>query len=165
MWTTALILLGGALSQVNLVAETDLQLQDIADQSCQQVVLKEFNLPRIGESRLNLLIYFRVLNTLSDAQDVGVPLELNSTFRTCAEQEALRLNNCPSVEVGAEFCHPETEKPGESLHNYGLAVDFKCSGYLVFGSSPCYTWLVNNAQAYDLINRPSEPWHWSLTGK
>lgn len=165
MWAAVFILVSGALSQANLAIEASTQVQHVPDESCQKMSLREYNLPVIKDRRVNLLIYFRVARALSESKEAGVPLALNSTLRTCAEQGALRSNNCPSAELAAEFCHPETEKPGESLHNYGLAVDFKCEGYVLFGSSPCYTWLKAEAGGYGLINRPGEPWHWSMTGK
>ena len=32
-------------------------------------------------------------------------------------------------------------------------------------ASPCYQWLAANASHYGLFNLPSEPWHWSVTGR
>lgn len=58
-------------------------------------------------------------------------------------------------------CRPPTARPGRSMHERGLAVDFAhCSSR----SSACYRWLAEHAAAYGLFNLPSEPWHWSVNG-
>lgn len=65
----------------------------------------------------------------------------------------------------AESCSPPTAPPGRSEHQNGLAIDFTESGRLLTRSSPGYRWLVDNAHFYGLSNLPSEPWHWSTTGR
>jgi len=107
---------------------------------------------------------------LEDASLTGYGLQITSGYRTCALQQELRIQACGGsdrfnlYERNPETCTPPTEPPGRSLHNEGLAVDFACSGYGVFGYSPCYNWLIQNATKYQLQNRPGEPWHWSTTG-
>jgi LAS superfamily LD-carboxypeptidase LdcB len=63
-------------------------------------------------------------------------------------------------------CSPPTARPGRSLHERGLAVDFNCRGELVDSrADPCFRWLDANAARFGLYNLPSEPWHWSVTGQ
>jgi LAS superfamily LD-carboxypeptidase LdcB len=48
------------------------------------------------------------------------------------------------------------------MHERGLAVDFRnCS----VRSTACYQWLAGNAARFGFFNLPSEPWHWSTTGR
>lgn len=141
------------------------QIQPIESETCQTPALHNFNLMELEGTKLNSLLYLQISQILKEARSAGKPIGLTSSFRTCTEQTQLRQQNCPSLDSPAENCSPETEKPGDSLHNYGLAIDFKCDGYPVFGSSPCYTWLTQNAERFKLKRHISEPWHWSFTGR
>jgi hypothetical protein len=137
----------------------------IESEACQKTRLRNVDLMELGGFKVNKLIYLQTKAVLKDANAKSIPLSLNSTFRECAEQVSLRAQNCPSSSSAANECSPPTEKPGESLHNYGMAIDFKCSGYAIFGSSPCYTWLKENSSKYKFKQRAEEPWHWSFTGQ
>lgn len=111
-----------------------------------------------------------VVKLLSDAQQAGHTLTITSAHRTCAYQGQLRALSCGTGDYNMTLkpideCSPPTEPAGRSLHNEGLAVDFACSGYGVFASSPCYRWLKNYAARYHLFEHRLEPWHWSTTGK
>jgi LAS superfamily LD-carboxypeptidase LdcB len=141
------------------------QVEVVKQQECLKKELRNFNLQEIEGVKINLLLYFQTKQVLKEAREAGLPLSLTSTHRTCQEQTQLRNQNCPSPTSQVEICTPPTEKPGDSLHNYGMAVDFKCEGYPIFGNSPCYTWLKDNAPKFKLKQRPEEPWHWSLTGR
>ncbi len=91
-------------------------------------------------------------------------------YRDPAAQIALRRANCGSsdyaiYEAPSSACSPPTARPGTSNHEQGLAIDFTCNGGGAIGrSSPCFSWLQNNASSYGLYNLPSEPWHWSNDG-
>ncbi len=93
-----------------------------------------------------------------------------SGYRDSAEQVALRRAHCgPSnydvYEKPASECSPPTARPGYSMHEQGLAIDFTSNGSLITSQSePAFTWLAANAQRYGLSNLSSEPWHWSTTG-
>jgi LAS superfamily LD-carboxypeptidase LdcB len=66
----------------------------------------------------------------------------------------------------ASQCRPPTARPGTSQHEKGLAIDFTYNGRLIRSrSSAGYQWLAANAAAYGFKNLPSEPWHWSTTGR
>ena len=91
-------------------------------------------------------------------------------YRDPAEQIALREAHCGEsdyaiYEMPSSECSPPTARPGTSMHEQGLAIDFTCNGGGALGSgSICFTWLENNAATYGLYNLPSEPWHWSTNG-
>lgn len=138
----------------------------IDSETCQSSRLRQFNLMRIEDHKVNILLYLQVKSLLNEARAAGKPIGLNSTFRSCAEQSGLRSSNCGGdTSLPAESCSPPTEKPGESLHNYGMAIDFKCSDSPIFEQSSCYSWLKENASKYKLIQRAEEPWHWSPNGR
>ncbi len=67
-------------------------------------------------------------------------------------------------EVPAGSCSPPTATPGNSEHQLGLAIDFTEDGVILDRNSAVYAWLDEHAEAYGLINLPSEAWHWSTTG-
>ncbi len=84
-------------------------------------------------------------------------------YRSTAEQMALRAAHCDGDIFGrpASACSPPTARPGSSLHEVGLAIDFEaCSSH----STPCWTWLHEHAAEHGFQNLPSEPWHWSTSG-
>jgi hypothetical protein len=106
---------------------------------------------------------------LSAAQ--GVSLCASSGWRSPQRQIELRQQNCGTSYYAiylmpSSQCSPPTARPGSSLHEQGLAVDFSCNGggAIRYGNS-CWNFLVANANSFGLYNLPSEPWHWSTTGR
>lgn len=90
-------------------------------------------------------------------------------YRDPAAQIAVRRNNCGSsnyaiYEAPASSCRPPTARPGQSMHEQGLAIDFAEGGRVLSRGSPAYAWLKANAAQYGFFNLPSEPWHWSVNG-
>ncbi len=92
-------------------------------------------------------------------------------WRSSASQIALRKAHCGTsqyaiYQASASSCSPPTARPGSSMHERGLAIDFTCNGGSAINSrsSPCYQWLAAHAADYGLYNLPSEPWHWSING-
>jgi LAS superfamily LD-carboxypeptidase LdcB len=86
-------------------------------------------------------------------------------YRDPAAQRRLRRQNCPSANSPASSCSPPTAKPGFSMHEQGLAIDFTYNGTTINSrSSPAFRWLAANAETYGFYNLPSEPWHWSPNG-
>lgn len=64
------------------------------------------------------------------------------------------------------LCHPPVARPGSSMHEQGLAVDFIYNGDLIRSQrSKAYRWLAAHANAYGFYNLPQEPWHWSVNGR
>jgi LAS superfamily LD-carboxypeptidase LdcB len=106
---------------------------------------------------------------LDAASSAGVSLS-GGGFRDPGEQIALRTAHCGPThydiyEKPASQCTPPTAIPGRSMHERGLAIDFKYNGALITSrSSPGYQWLAANAAGFGLYNLPSEPWHWSTNG-
>ena len=91
-------------------------------------------------------------------------------YRSPANQIRLRAAHCGGGSYNvyhkpSSQCHPPTARPGNSQHERGLAVDFSYSGQIFNRSSPGYRWLRTNAWRYGFKNLPSEPWHWSTTGR
>lgn len=62
-------------------------------------------------------------------------------------------------------CSVPTARPGSSMHEQGLAIDFTSGGQTIQSrSSAAFQWLDANAGGYGFHNLPSEPWHWSTNG-
>jgi hypothetical protein len=104
---------------------------------------------------------------LDSASADGVSL-CGGGYRSSEEQEQARIRNgCPDVyDSPPSSCRTPTARPGQSMHERGLAVDFTCNGGGVISSrsSPCFQWMSANAGRYGFHNLPSEPWHWSTNG-
>jgi Transglycosylase SLT domain/D-alanyl-D-alanine carboxypeptidase len=103
---------------------------------------------------------------ISAAADEGVILTGRS-YREPADQIALRRAHCGTsnyaiYEMPANDCRPPTARPGTSLHEVGLAIDFNNCTTRV---SACHRWLASHAHIYNLHPLPSEPWHWSANGQ
>jgi probable HAF family extracellular repeat protein len=111
----------------------------------------------------------RVEALLAAAEAEGLALTGHG-HRDHARQIALRRAHCGTshyaiYEMPAGNCSPPTARPGTSMHERGLAIDFSCDGLLIRShSSPCYRWLAGHAADYGLYNLPSEAWHWSTNG-
>lgn len=129
----------------------------------------------VGGIRVNTLIADNVARLLNDARADGIVLG-GWGWRSHTRQHQLRLvNGCPdgwnhsADERSSDFapsytCRVPTARPGSSLHERGLAVDFTCNGRPMAGSR-CFAWLSANAARFGLHNLASEPWHWSTTGR
>lgn len=107
----------------------------------------------------------QVRSLLDAARRDGITLTGHS-YRDRAAQVLLRRAHCGTshyavYDMPASACRPPTARPGTSLHERGLAIDFhNCSTR----STRCFQWLQANAARYGLFNLASEPWHWSSTG-
>lgn len=83
-------------------------------------------------------------------------------FRSYEEQIRLRKAHCADWQnTPPGDCNPPTAKPGRSMHEEGLAVDFKNSKTR---GTPVFAWLNAHAGQYGIKNLPREPWHWSVSG-
>ncbi len=85
-----------------------------------------------------------------------------------------RVNGCPDIyESPASSCRVPTARPGSSMHEKGLAVDFTYRGQTICFPRPgshCagnagFEWLKQHAGTYGLRNLPTEAWHWSTNGR
>jgi LAS superfamily LD-carboxypeptidase LdcB len=110
-----------------------------------------------------------VQRLVDDAAADGVTMCGNG-YRDPQDQINLRRAHCGSsnyaiYQAPSSSCSPPTAKPGSSLHEQGLAVDFTCGGGGTVGyGDECYDWLQAHAEDYGLYNLPSESWHWSVNG-
>lgn len=92
-------------------------------------------------------------------------------YRSNIRQIELRQAHCGSSEYDiwdkpASLCRPPTARPGKSMHERGLAIDFTYNGgSITTHSNPGFQWLANNAGRWGFVNLPSEPWHWSTNGE
>jgi len=91
-------------------------------------------------------------------------------YRDNIKQIELRQRHCGTSdyavwEMPASACRPPTARPGQSMHERGLAIDFTYNGgSITTRSNPGFVWLANNAGSFGFVNLPSEPWHWSTDG-
>lgn len=105
---------------------------------------------------------------LNAARAAGIELS-GGGYRDPSGQIAVRRSNCGSSNYAiyhapASSCSPPTARPGQSMHEQGLAIDFTSGGRTLSRGSAGYAWLKANAGSYGLQNLPSEPWHWSTNG-
>ncbi len=111
----------------------------------------------------------QLASMLSAADNSGISLS-GGGYRSSAGQIQTRRNNCGTsnyavYQMPASQCSPPTARPGTSMHERGLAIDFTYNGRIINSrSSPAYQWLAANASSYGFYNLPSEPWHWSVNG-
>lgn len=92
-------------------------------------------------------------------------------YRSNQNQIDLRKKHCGTshydiYEKPSSQCTPPTARPGASMHEKGLAIDFTNNGRGITNhNNPAFKWLAKNAGRFGLRNLPSEPWHWSVNGR
>ncbi|WP_419946376.1 M15 family metallopeptidase [Candidatus Poriferisodalis sp.] len=124
----------------------------------------------VGGIRVHESIANQVQDLLVHAARDGLRLT-GWGYRTAASQIALRRAHCGTSEWAvwqkpAYQCRPPTARPGRSMHERGLAIDFIYNGRSISTRNNAgFRWLAANAAAYGLHNLPSEPWHWSTNGR
>lgn len=106
---------------------------------------------------------------LNAAASDGVPL-CGGGYRSSEGQIAARRANCGTsdyaiYEMPPSQCSPPTARPGTSMHEQGLAVDFTYNGGIVSRGSAGDSWLRSNASSFGFQNLPSEAWHYSTNGQ
>ena len=120
--------------------------------------------------RVHNSIASSVADMLAAADAAGISLA-GGGYRDPAGQIAVRRNNCGTssyaiYQMPASSCRPPTARPGTSMHERGLAIDFTYGGRIISSrSSAAFQWLNANASRYGFYNLPSEPWHWSVNGR
>jgi hypothetical protein len=110
----------------------------------------------------------QVERLLADANDAGITM-CGYGYRDPADQIAIRRANCGTsnyaiYQAPSSYCSPPTARPGTSMHEQGLAIDFTVGGGTIGSTSAAYRWLKANAANYGLYNLAGEPWHWSVDG-
>lgn len=85
-----------------------------------------------------------------------------------------RANGCPDVYTSPpSSCRVPTARPGTSMHEQGLAVDFTWRGSTICFPKPpsrchgnaAFDWLQAHAHEYGLRGLSSEAWHYSTNGR
>jgi septal ring factor EnvC (AmiA/AmiB activator) len=110
------------------------------------------------------------VQALLDASSADGIVLCGGGYRDPQEQIELREAHCGTsdyaiYEMPSSQCTPPTARPGSSMHEQGLAIDFTCDGGgTVDSGDSCFVWLSDHAAEYGLYNLPSEPWHWSTNG-
>ena len=122
----------------------------------------------VGGIRVHSSIAGNLQRLLAAASASGINFG-GGGYRDSAGQIATRRNNCGSsnyaiYEMPASSCRPPTARPGSSIHERGLAIDFTQGGSTLTRGSSGFAWLRANAASYGFFNLPSEPWHWSTNG-
>ncbi len=126
-------------------------------------------LATVGEIKVATSIAPQLTALMAAAQADGIFLG-GYGYRDVSVQVALRRQNCGTSDdaiwyMPPEQCSPPTARPGSSLHEQGLAVDFSVNGrFIKTHSDDAFVWLAANAGRFGFSNLPSEPWHWSTTG-
>ncbi len=119
----------------------------------------------VGGIRIHQSMAGNLQSLLAAASAAGINFG-GGGYRDPAGQIAVRRNNCGSsnyaiYEMPASSCSPPTARPGTSMHERGLAVDFTQGGSTLSRGSSGFAWMRANASSYGFCNLPSEPWHWS----
>lgn len=128
------------------------------------------HLCRVQGITVNSTIAENVNNLLNAARNQGRSFG-GSGFRSYTTQVALRRSHCGTsnydiYQKPSSQCSPPTARPGTSMHEQGLAIDFTYQQRLITSrSNQGFIWLSQNASKYGLINFPKEPWHWSVNGR
>ena len=131
--------------------------------------LSSVSCPTGGSITVASSIASNLQSLLNAASGDGIPM-CGGGYRSSEGQIQTRRNNCGSssydiYEKPASQCSPPTARPGTSMHEQGLAVDFTYNGRAIGSrSSPAFQWMSSHAGAYGFHNLPSEPWHWSSNG-
>ena len=119
--------------------------------------------------RVHESIADKLLALLKAASRDGIRLG-GGGYRSSDSQVALRRAHCGTSNWAVYSkpsyqCRPPTARPGASMHERGLAVDFTQNGRALWSNTSGYRWLKRNASKYGFRNLPSEPWHWSVNGR
>jgi septal ring factor EnvC (AmiA/AmiB activator) len=173
--------LAGVVRQVQEEAQRE-HAQELAEQMAQQAAqaaasgiqdppggLATASCPGGGSITVAGDIQGAVQRLVDDAAADGVTMCGNG-YRDPQDQINLRRQHCGSsnyaiYQAPSSSCSPPTAKPGSSLHEQGLAIDFTCGGGgTVSYGDPCYDWLQAHSEEYGLYNLPSESWHYSVNG-
>ncbi len=119
--------------------------------------------------RVHQSIAGNLASLLSAAAADGIHLS-GGGYRDPSGQIAVRKNNCGTsnyaiYQMSASSCRPPTARPGTSMHEQGLAIDFTQGGRTLTRGSSGFQWMRANAGRFGFQNLPSEPWHWSTNGR
>ena len=130
-----------------------------------------------GENhQIRSVVYDAFIDMWNAANNEGIYLIINSSYRTYAEQQAVYDSYKDSR--GTTYADSIAARPGYSEHQTGLSVDIFSTEYTNtsnFKDSPAHVWLTENAYKYGFIQRyeedteeltgfAEEAWHWRYVG-
>lgn len=144
--------------------------QDYGPGGVATIKIRVCDIPGFSEPKrgVNVSIATQALEMIEAMRADGLSPAGNG-FRSYDAQVALRVQNCPDPENSpSSACNPDTAKAGNSMHEVGLALDFKnmsCGATCPPGTNDRYDWLVANAGDYGFSKLGTESWHWSINGK
>ncbi len=155
------------------------ELEEARDRKASVTAAAAASLDVATEDEITTVRGFRVRKDIADVVatlvDAAAAEGINlggGGYRSFESQVEIRKNNCGTSyyaiwEMPSRNCSPPTARPGKSMHERGLALDFTCDGALIRSrSNKCFQWLADNLpNSYGLYNLPSEPWHWSVNGR
>ena len=124
----------------------------------------------VGGIEVATSIAGQVRNLLDAAAADGITL-FGYGYRDIFVQIELRKAHCGTSDyeiwdMPSWQCTPWVARPGTSMHESGLAIDFVADGDLIRSRNNIgYLWLEENAAQFGLYNLPAEPWHWSTNGR
>lgn len=162
----------------SLISDELVELEKARDQKASLTAKAAESLGVVTEDDIVTVRGFRVHRDVADAvagmidhaSSEGINLG-GGAYRSFESQIEVRKNNCGTSyyaiwQKPSRQCRPPTARPGASMHERGMALDFTCDGSLIRSrSSKCFTWLAANAGNYGFKNLPSEAWHWSVNGR
>lgn len=130
----------------------------------------DFDLTLVRGIQVNVEIADNLEGILAAMEAEGFDI-FGSGYRNNARQIQLRRQHCGTSEYDvyqkpSSQCSPPVARPGYSMHEVGLAVDFTSGGRLIRSrDTAVFRALSRIAPGFGLFNLPSEPWHWSTNGR
>jgi hypothetical protein len=178
----------GSTDHIPCGAGTDLGVYDGYDDG----VAIDIKLCDVQGIEVNSQIAKSLDDMLTDASEQGIDLVSGtSSYRTIDSQISLWQQRCGlGYPITSKFASPPCQgaslaRPGRSMHQLAMAMDFNCDGslipqsYSVAQNNKCFAWLDNNASNYGFYewgdnemsgtsgsrgNSLYEGWHWSVNG-
>ena len=117
------------------------------------------NIVSVGGIQVDSSIAGRLQAMLGAAAASGLVLG-GGGYRSAAGQIAVRRARCGPTDYDiyqkpASQCHPGAARPGTSMHEKGLAIDFTCNGALISSrSNPCFGWLASHGSIVRVLQHP-----------
>lgn len=126
--------------------------------------------------KIRKIAYDAFIDMWNQANQAGIYLIINSSYRTFQEQQ--KVYDGYKDSQGTTYADSIAARPGYSEHQTGLSLDIFSKENTTtsnFKDSPAYNWLTENAHKYGFIQRyqkdteditgfKEEAWHWRYVG-